>query len=139
MHSSVFQNLTKPIVFTGSILPLSQEGSDALSNFEGSLMISSSKIVPKIPEVCIYFDGILMRANRTIKVSNKVHHPFKSPKCRPFAFRRSDGTFDLHLEHIMRHEDHLPTIFCEKNIDCNIGILHLFPSIPTSQVLFLIS
>ena len=87
-----------------------------------------------IPEVCIYFDGVLMRANRTIKVSNKVHHPFKSPKCRPFAFRRSDGTFDFHLEHLLRHEEHLLTLFKNETLTCKIGILHLFPSIPTSQI-----
>ena len=78
-----------------------------MSNLEGALTLSTKSI----PEVCIYFDGVLMRANRTIKVSNKLHHPFKSPKCRPFAFRRSDGTFDFHLEHLLRHEEHLPTPF----------------------------
>ena len=128
--------MTKPIICTGSIIPLSQNGSDALSNLEGALMVAASKNIPKIPEVCIYFDGILMRGNRTIKVSNKVHHPFKSPKCQPFAFRRSDGRFDLHVEHIMRHEDQLPTVFNSGKLCSNIAIIHLFPSILSSQVCY---
>jgi L-asparaginase/Glu-tRNA(Gln) amidotransferase subunit D len=46
------------------------EGSDAASNLEGALYIASS-VKLTIPEVCIYMDGVLMRGNRTIKVSNR--------------------------------------------------------------------
>ena len=89
----------------------------------------------KIPEVCIYMDGLLLRANRTIKVSNRVHHPFKSPKCPALAYKRHNGHFDYRLDYVLRHEEHLPTNFQDKEINASIGIIHLFPSIPISQVI----
>ena len=64
---SLTLNLNKPIVFTGSIIPFSIDGSDALGNLEGALMIAATKDQKKISEVCIYMDGLLLRANRTIK------------------------------------------------------------------------
>ena len=79
-------------------------------------------------------DGLLLRANRTIKVSNKVHHPFKSPKYPALAFKRPDGLFDYRLDHVLRPKEHLPTSFEDKEINASIGIIHLFPSLPISQV-----
>ena len=88
----------------------------------------------KVPEVCIYMDGLLLRANRTIKVSNRVHHPFKSPKYPALAYKRPNGQFDYRLDHVLRPIEHLPTIFQDKEINASIGIIHLFPSLPISQV-----
>ena len=79
-------------------------------------------------------DGLLLRANRTIKVSNRVHHPFKSPKYPDLAFKRSNGLFDYRLDHVLRPNEHLPTSFEDKEINGSIGIIHLFPSLPISQV-----
>ena len=79
-------------------------------------------------------DGLLLRANRTIKVSNKVHHPFKSPKYPALANKIPNGQFDYHLDHILKPEEHLPTSFQDKEINASIGIIHLFPSLPISQV-----
>ena len=79
-------------------------------------------------------DGLLLRANRTIKVSNKVHHPFKSPKYPALAFKRPNGLFDYRLDYVLRPKEDLPTSFEDKEINASIGIIHLFPSIPISQV-----
>ena len=88
----------------------------------------------KVPEVCIYMDGLLLRANRTIKVSNRVQHPFKSPKYPALAYKRPNGLFDYRLDHVLRPIEHLPTSFQDKEINASIGIIHLFPSLPISQV-----
>ena len=88
----------------------------------------------KVPEVCIYMDGLLLRANRTIKVSNRVHHPFKSPKYPALAYKTPNGLFDYRLDHVLRPKEHLPTSFQDKEINASIGIIHLFPSLPISQV-----
>ena len=80
-------------------------------------------------------DGLLLRANRTIKVSNRVHHPFKSPKCPALAYKKYNGHFDYRFDCVLRHEEHLPTNFQDKEINASIGIIHLFPSIPISQVI----
>ena len=42
--SFMINNLTKPIVFTGSIIPFSMDGSDAVGNLEGALMIAATKV-----------------------------------------------------------------------------------------------
>ena len=79
-------------------------------------------------------DGLLLRANRTIKVSNRVHHPFKSPKYPALAFKRPNGLFDYRLDYVLRPKEDLPTSFEDKEINASIGIIHLFPSLPISQV-----
>lgn len=98
----------------------------------------------KICEVTVFMDGLVLRANRTIKVSNRAHHPFKSPKCQPLAYRRHNGDFDYHLDDVLRRfaedDQHLqPTLFHDKEINASIGIIHLFPSIPISQVIIVVT
>ena len=48
---------------------------------------------------------------RTVKVSNRVHRPFKSPKCQPLIFRRLDGALEYHLNHMMHPDELLSTEF----------------------------
>ena len=100
-------------------------------------MVASSQ--PKIPEVCIYMDGVLLRGNRTVKVSNKINISFNSPKCQPLAFTRrqipDSRVLEYHLDHMMHHDELSPTEFRKMNPEfSSIGIIHLFPSIPASQV-----
>ena len=133
--SFMIKNLSKPIILTGSMVPLSSttEFSDAISNLEGSILVANSQ--PKIPEVGIFMDGVFLRGNRTIKVSNRIQRPFKSPKCHPLVFRRLDGTMEYHLEHMM-NPLLLPTefLFLDSQISKCIGIIHLFPLISISQI-----
>ena len=134
--SFMIKNLSKPIILTGSMVPLSSttESSDAISNLEGSILVANSQ--PKIPEVGIFMDGVFLRGNRTIKVSNRIQRPFKSPKCHPLVFRRLDGTMEYHLEHMMNHDTFLSTEFwfLDSQIAKCIGIIHLFPLISISQI-----
>ena len=133
--SFMIKNLTKPVILTGSMVPLAMEGTDAIGNLEGALKIASGQ--PKIPEVCIYMDGVLLRGNRTIKVSNRINRPFKSPKCQPLVFRRLDGgTLDYNLYHMINPDDLSVTEFhpLQLEICSRIGILHLFPLMPVSQM-----
>ena len=92
---------------------------------------------PKIPEVGIFMDGVFLRGNRTIKVSNRSQRPFKSPKCHPLVFRRLDGTMEYHLEHMMNHDDTFLSaefLFLDPQIAKCIGVIHLFPLISISQI-----
>lgn len=74
--SFMFENLGKPIVITGSQIPLCEIRSDGKDNIIASMMIASSE---KIHEVCIYFRGELLRGNRAIKYSADGFMAFKSP------------------------------------------------------------
>ena len=50
------------------------------------------------------------------------------------AYKRPNGQFDYRLDYVLRPEEHLPTTFIDKEINASIGIIHLFPSLPISQV-----
>lgn len=82
--SFMLENLSKPVVLTGSQLPLGSPRSDALQNIITSIMIAAStdnygRKIPVVPEVCVFFRDELMRGNRTRKFSAKDYSGFWSP------------------------------------------------------------
>ena len=78
--SLMFQNLSKPIILTGSQLPLGQVRTDGKENLITAIEIASMKRNKKaiIQEVAIYFENQLFRGNRTTKVSADHFDAFKS-------------------------------------------------------------
>ena len=73
------RGLNKPIVFTGSQLPLVEFGSDARFNLENSLKVVVEAIKENIAEVMIVFNDYVLRANRSIKTSESKFKAFDSP------------------------------------------------------------
>lgn len=69
-------SLSKPIILTGAQLPIGEARTDAISNLVGAVELAG--LFP-IPEVCVYFDGHLMRGCRTLKWDSVGTHPFQSP------------------------------------------------------------
>ena len=68
--SFMLENLTKPVILTGSQLPIGHLRTDAKENLISSIDLASAKHedgTPIVPEVCIYFNGRLLRGNRTTK------------------------------------------------------------------------
>src|SRR5205814_8975209 len=63
--SFMLENLDKPVILTGSQLPLFETRSDARENLINALLIASHY---SIPEVCVYFNNKLFRGNRSKKV-----------------------------------------------------------------------
>ncbi len=82
--SFLLENLGKPVIFTGSQLPISHARTDGRENFISALEIAATKKVC-IPEVCIFFDNLLLRANRTRKVQSSKFTAFKSENYPPLA------------------------------------------------------
>ena len=78
--SLMFQNLSKPIILTGSQLPLGQVRTDGKENLITAIEIASMKKNKKaiVQEVVIYFENQLFRGNRTTKVSADHFDAFKS-------------------------------------------------------------
>lgn len=74
--SFMFENLSKPVVFTGSQIPLNEIRNDAKDNLITSIIIASECIAN---EVCIYFGGNLIRGNRSTKYSSEGLIAFVSP------------------------------------------------------------
>ena len=74
--SFMLENLAKPVVLTGSQIPLSEARNDAVDNLVTSLWLCANT---EIKEVCIYFDNQLLRGNRARKVSAESMSAFASP------------------------------------------------------------
>ena len=133
----LLENLAKPVILTGSQLPLGIMRSDGRENILNAIEIASAHIkgVPRVPEVCIYFENSLYRGNRTYKDNAEHFSAFMSanyPKLAevgvnikyndPFIAKCSDKPLILHTE-----------------IDENIGILKLYPGITTQAIRSILS
>ena len=80
--SFMLEGLNKPVVFTGSQLPIGQIRTDAKENLITALEIASAKLPDgkaRVPEVCIYFDFQLFRGNRSFKYNSAKFEAFRSP------------------------------------------------------------
>ena len=75
--------VSKPIIFTGSQVPLSKTRNDAERNLITSLTIAATQ--PDLNEVALYFDNKLVRGNRAVKISASAFHAFESPNHPPLG------------------------------------------------------
>lgn len=85
--SFMLKNLDKPVVLTGSQVPLITPRSDALQNLITSIQIAGNRIygVKNIPEVTICFRDELLRGNRARKIDATNYFGFSSPNYRPLG------------------------------------------------------
>ncbi|WP_299526259.1 asparaginase [uncultured Lutibacter sp.] len=126
--SFMFENLSKPIIFTGSQLPIGDLRTDAKENLITSIEIASAQENgnPIISEVCLYFEYKLYRANRTTKVNSEHFEAFTSPNFPPL------GESGVHLK-FNKQLIYKPTIIkplkVRKRLDNNVAILKIFPGI----------
>lgn len=131
--SFMLENLQKPVVFTGSQLPIGDLRTDAKENLITAVQIASmrEKGEAVIQEVCLYFEYKLFRANRTSKVNADDFEAFLSLNYPPLA---ESG---LHLK--VFRENLLPRngkneLKVHKKMDDEVAIIKLFPGI-TPKVL----
>lgn len=126
--SFMLENLHKPVIFTGSQLPIETIRTDGKENIITSIEIAAAKRngKPIVPEVCIYFENHLYRGNRTRKYNAEHFDAFESPNYPPLA------QVGIHIKYNFE-AIHYPTqsgqINIKTNMDTNIGILKLFPGI----------
>jgi L-asparaginase len=126
--SFMFENLSKPVIFTGSQLPIGDLRTDAKENLITAIQIAATreKNAPKIGEVCLYFEYKLYRANRTTKTSAEQFEAFQSPNFPPL------GESGVHLyfnDKVLLKRKTNKKLIVRKNFDANIVILKLFPGI----------
>ena len=74
--SFMFQGISKPIVVTGSQIPLSEPESDGYDNLSNAVRLAADG---RITEVCICFNGMVLRGNRSTKVKSTELDAFNSP------------------------------------------------------------
>tara|TARA_R110001583_G_scaffold71272_1_gene201066 strand:- start:6623 stop:7660 length:1038 start_codon:yes stop_codon:yes gene_type:complete len=129
--SFMFENLTKPIIFTGSQLPIGDLRTDAKENLITSLEIASAQEEgkPIIQEVCLYFEYKLYRANRTTKVNAEHFEAFTSPNYPPLA---ESGVHLKFSKQLLLKPNETDILKVRKNLNTNIAILKIFPGISKS-------
>lgn len=126
--SFMLENLVKPVVFTGSQLPIGDLRTDAKENLITAVQIASlqEKGEAVIQEVCLYFEYKLFRANRTTKVSAEEFNAFLSPNLPPLA--ESGFQLKVFRENLLSRGAKGP-LRVHKNLDNNIAVVKLFPGI----------
>ena len=86
--SFMIEGLTKPVIFTGSQLPIGIPRTDGKENLISAVEIAAAKDEdghPLVPEVCICFDNVLMRGNRSRKFNADHFRAFRSEDYPPLA------------------------------------------------------
>ncbi|MGQ1787700.1 MULTISPECIES: asparaginase [unclassified Saccharicrinis] len=124
--SFMFQNLSKPVVFTGSQLPLSTIRTDGKENLITALDIASTYKdgVAMVPEVCIFFQDKLFRGNRTTKYNAEHFRAFRSDNYPPLA---EVGIHIKYNDSYIQKAKEGTTFSVSKKMDNNVGLLKLFP------------
>ncbi len=86
--SFMLSGLSKPVIFTGSQLPIGRPRTDGKENLISSVEIAGSREADgsaTVPEVCIFFNDLLLRGNRSTKIDAGGFEAFRSPNCPPLA------------------------------------------------------
>lgn len=126
--SFMLENLTKPVIFTGSQLPIGDLRTDAKENLITAIQIASlqSKSKPAIQEVCLYFEYKLYRGNRTTKINAEHFNAFTSPNYPALA----ESGVHLKVEKgLFFQKKASKDLLVHKNLDNNVFVLKLFPGI----------
>jgi L-asparaginase len=126
--SFMLENLAKPVILTGSQLPIGLLRTDGRENLITAIEIAAAMVndMPAVPEVCIYFDNKLTRGNRTTKMSAEHFDAFYSPNYPPLA------EVGLHLRYfnqLISSPVKNSKLVVHKSFDTNVAILKLFPGI----------
>lgn len=132
--SFMLENLQKPVIFTGSQLPIGDLRTDAKENLITSIEVACTQKngVPMIQEVCLYFEYKLYRANRTTKMNAEQFEAFVSMNYPPLA---ESGVYLKFNEHYLSNKsDASSSLIVSKKLVTDITILKIFPGITKNVV-----
>ncbi len=126
--SFMFENLSKPIIFTGSQLPIGDLRTDAKENLITALQIAAlqEKGMPVVTEVGLYFEYKLLRANRTTKVNAEHFEAFQSSNYP--ALIESGVHLKVNESYLYKVEGNQKMIY-HTHFDNRIVIVKMFPGI----------
>jgi len=131
--SFMLENLTKPVVITGSQLPIGKLRTDGKENLITSIEVAAAYKNGRaiVPEVCIYFSGKLLRGNRATKINAEGFAAFDS-----FNYPHlGDAGINInyHEANILKPDFEKPLI-THKLIDPNVVVFSLFPGVQESII-----
>ena len=132
--SCMLENLGKPVILTGSQLPIGTLRTDGKENLITAIEIAAARRPdgsPMVPEVCIFFENELMRGNRTTKINAENFNAFRSFNYPPLA---KAGIHIRYNEHLIRRPDPTRPMKPHYLFDTNVVMLTLFPGIQESII-----
>jgi len=131
--SFMLENLSKPVVLTGSQLPIGIIRTDGKENLITAIEIASAtkNNKPIVSEVCIYFEYKLYRGNRTYKYNSAHFDAFKSPNYPPLAEAGVDIQYNINS--LLKTSSKKLTVHCHFSEE--IAILKLFPGLSQKTIL----
>ncbi|XP_043118375.1 60 kDa lysophospholipase isoform X2 [Puntigrus tetrazona] len=126
--SFMCENLGKPVILTGSQVPIYEMRNDGRDNLMGALLIAGQFV---IPEVCLYFHHKLYRGNRVTKVDAESFKAFTSPNLPPLANAEVD--IKINWDTVWRANT-TSRFTVNTQMNRNVGLLRLFPGITAATV-----
>lgn len=132
--SFMLEGLSKPVVLTGSQLPIGKIRTDGKENLITAMEIASAEDEhgnPVVPEVSIFFHDKLLRGNRSTKSSADRFDAFASFNYPPLARAAVDIIYDR--EHILPYNP-ASKLKLHLEMDTHVIVLSLFPGIPEEMV-----
>ncbi|WP_395049794.1 asparaginase [Flavobacterium sp.] len=126
--SFMLENLSKPVIFTGSQLPIGDLRTDAKENLITAIQIASLRQdnKPVISEVCLYFEYKLYRGNRTTKINAENFNAFISPNYPTLI--ESGVLLKTHPE-LFLPKTRVKKLRIHKILDTRVAIIKMFPGI----------
>ena len=133
--SFMLDNLSKPVIFTGSQLPIDRPRTDGKENIISAVEIAAERDTygnPMVPEVCICFNSHLFRGNRSTKVNATGFDAFSSPNYPPLAtagisIKYNNGFIHYPAE---RRKD----LLIHDQLDTRVSILKIHPGMTEQAV-----
>ena len=130
--SFMLENLSKPVIFTGSQLPIGDLRTDAKENLITAIQIASLREnnIMIIQEVCLYFEYKLYRGNRTTKINAEHFKAFASPNFPELA----ESGVHLKINKSVISDENIAarsekSLIIHTNLDNNVVIVKMFPGI----------
>jgi len=121
--SFMLENLDKPVIITGSQVPMVRPRSDAVQNLVTAIQIAGSDTV--VPEVCVFFRDHLLRGNRTRKLSSSGYSGFESPNYPALA--TAGEHIDFNARFIRERPSRDQEFFASTFLDTHVMVLEIFP------------
>ena len=137
--SFMLENLAKPVILTGSQLPIGTLRTDGKENLITSIEIAAAKNpdgTPIVPEVCIFFENELMRGNRTTKINAENFNAFRSfnyPVLAEAGIHIKYKNVQIRFKEVERE------LKPHYLLDTNVAVLKLFPGIQENVVSSILS
>lgn len=130
--SFLLENLDKPVIFTGSQLPINDPRTDAINNLSNALHLAAADAfgIPVLNEVCICFNDRVLRGNRTTKMSTNDFEGFESPNYNHLG--DLEERIKIHTHRMLppaRGSFHV-----HKDMNSNVMGIGLFPGLKANQL-----